>query len=176
MKKLLFFISLAFLGLSMANAQPGQGMRQGQGPKAPGQKMGRQGNGQQMISNLTEEQKSAIKDLRLDHAKEMSRFKNEMAILKAQNKSLSSADNIDKKAIDKNIDQQTALINSMMKTQAAHRNEVRGLLTDEQKVFFDHHQGRMGMNQGGRNMRARGNSGMGAKGFSAPRPANCPFR
>ena len=45
--------------------------------------------------------------------------------------------NSDLKELNAVIDQMTDIQNKKMKASAKHRQDVRSLLTDEQKVFFD---------------------------------------
>ncbi|MFC2151361.1 Spy/CpxP family protein refolding chaperone [Bacteroidota bacterium] len=103
------------------------------------------------IPNLTEDQENKIEALRLDHLKEVNTFKNQMNELGAKKQTLMTSDNSDLKEINAVIDKMTNLQNSMMKLKAKHHQDVRNLLTDEQKVYFD-----------SRPMRGRGHSkGMG---------------
>ena len=73
------------------------------------------------------------------------------------------------KAINANIDEITKLQNQMMKKAAEHRQQVRNLLTDEQKLWFDSHvgggKGKMGAAGRGRPGDGEGNGRPGS-GFS----------
>ncbi|MFC2096315.1 Spy/CpxP family protein refolding chaperone [Bacteroidota bacterium] len=89
------------------------------------------------IPDLTEEQQTKIKDLRLDQMKKMTDFRNQMNELQAKKQTLMTSDNSDMKEINSVIDQMTNVHNKMMKTSAQHHQDVRNLLTDEQKVIFD---------------------------------------
>ena len=91
------------------------------------------------IPNLTEEQKTKIKDIHLALSKEVQPLRNQLGELKARQKTLSTLDNPDMKAINANIDEITKVMNQLMKSRAAFRQKVRALLTDEQKVWFDSH-------------------------------------
>jgi hypothetical protein len=176
MKKAILILVAAVFGLTSSFAQPGQGFRgQGQGNRAQGFLMNGQGDCSLIIPNLSEDQKSEIQDLRVDFLKEMQQNRNELDVLRAENKKLATSVNPDQKAINKNIDQQTAMMNSSMKAQSAHRQEVRKLLNDDQKLYFDSRTSRMGQGRG--NNMGYGNRPMkGNAGRNYGRRANCPFR
>lgn len=100
------------------------------------------------IPDLTEDQKTKITDLRVAHMKEMQNFKNQMREKRAHLITLQTADNVDMKAVNSTIDEITTLKNKQMKSNAVHRQKVRNLLTDNQKVYFDAHAGKKGMDKG----------------------------
>lgn len=113
------------------------------------------------IPDLTEDQKTKIEDLRLEQMKEMTNHRNQMDELRAKKRTLMTSDNADMKEINSVIDQMTSLQNKRMKASAKHRQEVRSLLTEEQKVYFDamprHRRGHgKGMKQGRGNMQGPG--------------------
>jgi Spy/CpxP family protein refolding chaperone len=91
------------------------------------------------IPNLTEEQKTKIKDLHVANYKETKPLRNQLGELKAKQRTLTTADKPDLKAIDANIDEITKVMNQLMKSRAAFHQQVRALLTDEQKMWFDTH-------------------------------------
>jgi Spy/CpxP family protein refolding chaperone len=91
------------------------------------------------IPNMTEEQKAKMKDLHIAFYKEAKPLRNQLGELKAKQKTLSTADNPDMKAINANIDEITKVMNQLMKSRAAFRQKVRALLTDEQRMWFDTH-------------------------------------
>jgi Spy/CpxP family protein refolding chaperone len=100
------------------------------------------------ISNLSEEQKTKISAMRTNHMKEMQQLKNLAAENRAHYRTLMSADKADMAAINKNIEEFGKLKVEMMKKNAAHQQDVRALLTDEQRLAFDMKKGK-GM-KGGR--------------------------
>jgi Spy/CpxP family protein refolding chaperone len=113
------------------------------------------------IPNLTPDQKTKIKSLKVKFIKEVTPLKNEIAEKRAHLKTLGSVDKPDINAINKTIDELSMLTSRMMKQAASHRIEVSSLLTDEQKVFFNSHQdkikkGEKGMKQGKMNRERRG--------------------
>ena len=118
------------------------------------------------IPNLTDDQKTKIDALRVDHLKEMNTFRNQLDELRAKKHTLMTSDNSDLKDIYSIIDQMSDLQNKMMKSKAKHHREIRALLTDEQKVYFD-----------SRPMRQRGERGemsRGGRGFAGAGNPDCP--
>lgn len=104
---------------------------------------------------LTEEQKAKMKDIRTASYKEIKQLENQMGELKAKQRTLTMADKPDMNAINANIDEITKVQNKMMKIRAANHQQIRSLLTDEQKMLFDskkmrhERQGQMRMHRGG---------------------------
>lgn len=123
-------------------AQRGNGMGNGQG-NGNGNGNG-QGNVCNNIPGITEEQKTKMQDLRLIQMKERQANQNQMREKRAHLITLQSADKADMNAINKTIDEITTLQNTQWKKRAAHKQEVRNLLNDEQKVYYDAHSGRKG--------------------------------
>lgn len=126
--KLLATISIA-LFLSVAsfaqNAQPAPGT----GKKAT-------------AIGLNEEQKTKIKGIKMSAYKEMQPLKNQLGELKAKQKSLTTSDRIDMNAINQNIDEMEKIKSKIEKINVASRIQVRALLTDEQKMWFDSNKGK----------------------------------
>ena len=96
------------------------------------------------IPNLTEEQKTKIKDIHLALSKEVQPLRNRLGELKAKQHTLTTSDKPDMIAINANIDEITKVTNQLMKSKAAHHQQIRALLTDEQKVWLDSHPFRKG--------------------------------
>ena len=120
------------------------------------------------IPDLTDEQKTKIEDLRTAHMKEMQNFRNQMREKRAHLITLQTAGKVDMKAVNSTIDEMTALKNKHMKSNVAHRQEVRNLLTDNQKVYVDAHIGNKGCGKGMGHGRKGGGYGHGR--------GNCPYR
>lgn len=116
--------------LTAAEAQPRNG--KGYGP-------GDQGNQRMhyLALDLSEEQQEQMQALRLDHYKVVKPLRNQMAELKAREQTLISEETVDMKAVNKVIDQQTALQNKTRKLGVEHRLAVREILTDEQLMIMD---------------------------------------
>ena len=115
------------------------------------------------IPGITEEQKSKMQDLKLIQMKERQTNQNQMREKRAHLITLQSANKADMNAINKTIDEITALQNTQWKKRAAHKQAIRNLLTDDQKVYFDNYSGRKGHGHkkgncnNGRNGRGNGN-------------------
>jgi Spy/CpxP family protein refolding chaperone len=101
---------------------------------------------QSEIPNITDDQKAKIKELRLAHFKEVQPLKNQIGELKAKQKTLSTAEKPDMKLINANIDDITKVQNQLMKSGAQLNQQIRALLTDEQRIAFD-------MKKGGKKMK-----------------------
>lgn len=134
-------------------AQPGNG------PRFRGGEQGKGFNGG--IPNLTAEQQTKIKDLRVAFMKESQTLRNQMGELKAKQKTLSTTDKPDMKAIEANIDDITKIQNQMMKKHAALQQQIRAQLNDEQKLWFDNHPMRKGMKGNRQGMHQGRGRGMG---------------
>jgi Spy/CpxP family protein refolding chaperone len=89
------------------------------------------------IPNLTQEQQTKIHELRMAHMKAMLKYKNEINEKEARLNTLQTEDNADMDKIYKVIDEIGALQTEMNKKKALLRQEIRQLLNDEQRVFFD---------------------------------------
>ena len=87
--------------------------------------------------DLTEEQQETLKTLRTENYKTMTPLKNKMNELKARERTLLSEETVDLKAVNKLIDEQTGLSNQMRKIQAAHKVEMKKILTDEQLMKLE---------------------------------------
>jgi Spy/CpxP family protein refolding chaperone len=153
-------ILLAMVMAAGMNAQPRQGRGQGAGPcnaACPGTSRNlHRGDGPGTAGrpfaalDLTEEQQEQLNALRLEHYKEMKPLRNQMEELRLKKRNLMSEDNADLKAVNKIIDEQTALSNKMQKLAAENRLETRQVLTEEQRMNLDQMrefgQGRQGRN------------------------------
>ncbi|MBN1252476.1 MAG: periplasmic heavy metal sensor [Bacteroidales bacterium] len=115
------------------------------------------------IPDLTDEQKSKIEVLKVSHLKEVTTHKNLMSEKRAHLNTLRTADKPDMNAINKTLDEIGALRTNMQKKSEAHRQSVRALLTDNQRVYFDARKG---------NRMHKGN--MKGKGMGNGRGVNCP--
>ncbi len=135
-------------------AQPGQGFGPGKGQ---GQGMNPE-NFCLNIPDLTEDQKKSIEKLRATHQKEMLAHRNEMGELRAKLQTLRTADNANISDINATIDKITVLKNKQMKSREAHHQDIRKILTPEQRVEFDLHSPK-GKGKG------KGNCNGGGKGY-----------
>lgn len=118
---------LALLMVTALEAQHRPGGR-GSGPGTGGQ-----GHGYRAAwLDLSEEQQEELSALRTGHYKEITPLKNKMAELRARERTLLSEEDVDMKAVEKNIDEQTDLLNKMKKLQTLHELNVKNILSDEQ--------------------------------------------
>lgn len=96
------------------------------------------------ITDLTDVQKQKIDGLCLAHKKEMTSIKNQINEKRAHLKTLQAADKADMTAINKTIDEISALNADLMKKGAANKQSIRDLLTEKQKITFDANAGKHG--------------------------------
>jgi periplasmic protein CpxP/Spy len=90
-----------------------------------------------MLPDLTDAQKDQMKAIHLKTMKATQPLKNELMEKKARLNTLSSAENADMKAINRQIDEITAIQGSIQKLKASGKQEVRSILTEDQRVIFD---------------------------------------
>ena len=156
--KVVMTLTMMVLVINVTSAQ--QGPRQGNS-RGYGQGAGEGKEVRMSGLDLTDEQQEQMRSMRVKTQKELLPIKNKLGENKAKMKTLSTVDNVDLKAINKLIDESSKLEASMAKLQMANHQEIRKLLTDEQRVMFDsrdfrggrkgfergqrHHQGRQGM-------------------------------
>lgn len=89
------------------------------------------------IPGLTEDQISQITGLRTSHLKEMQTYRDQIDINRVQYRALMRGDRADLAAINANIDERNSIRTRMEKKQAAHHQDIRNVLTEEQRVWFD---------------------------------------
>jgi Spy/CpxP family protein refolding chaperone len=125
-------------------ARQKKGMRHGQrhqGQMGQGHKRkhhGGQGKMQQQNkSMMSDELKEQMKASHLAMKKSMQPLENKLAELNAQLKSQTTGKNIDLKKIDNIIDQKASVRLEMAQIKSDMMLDMRGQLTDEQKIWFD---------------------------------------
>ncbi|HUV87827.1 MAG TPA: Spy/CpxP family protein refolding chaperone [bacterium] len=142
------------VGLMVVLAAAAGARHAGFGPEgAPGPKGA-------FIQDLSDEQRTAIREITLKHRKEMIPLRAEMETRNLELQELVGAD-ADKDAIFAKLDEIGALRTEMMKKRMAMQLEIRAQLTDEQKEMFDQKHMMMGH--------------MGAGGGRGPGPGGGPF-
>lgn len=140
MKKTLSLLLMFALVATLSAQEPQREMRKAMRPAAERGYM--KADPQKLAPKFTEEQKKQIADFKLAHDKQMIQVNNLLNEKKAQLKTLQSAEKPDMKKINTKIDEITDLMNQKMKISADHRNKVRSILTEEQRVRMDMmHQG-----------------------------------
>ncbi len=115
-----------------------------------GDKQGRNG------MNLTEEQREQMKTFKIEFIKDISPLKNEIEVKNAQLHAASVGDNIDVKKVNKLIEEIGDLKTQIAKKHFAHKQEIRSILNDEQKVLFDSKPEGHGLMEKNRRMHKRG--------------------
>ena len=159
---MLLFVMI-FTGMSI-NSFAQRGNMQGQNFQI-GQNINPQNEWMCPIPDLTEDQQAKIEVLRLKNQKKMTKKRNLMQEKRAHLVTLKSEDVLNMKEINKTIDQIADMNSEMMKDQIANQQEVRNLLTDDQKIFFDNWQSKG--NRGNFDCGFKqGRSGRSEKGFS----------
>lgn len=124
------FAGTLLLGLLMATATEAQHHQGGRG-SGPGR--AGEGVGYRLAwLDLTEAQQEEISALRTEHYKEITPLRNKMSELRARERTLLSEEDVNIKAVEKNIDEQTGLLNNIRKVQTKHRLSVQNILSDEQ--------------------------------------------
>lgn len=92
-----------------------------------------------MRLNLNEEQIKQIEEIRLSGQKEMLPLRNLLREKNARLRTLTTSDTYDQNAIDQIIDEISKIRADMLNMRITHRQEVRMVLTDEQRIKFDSH-------------------------------------
>lgn len=112
----------------------GEGFRQG--PYCP------RGNISERMGDyldLSEEQSEKIQSFWNEHSKEVLPVRNELRIKRAELKSFTTQDLPSMTDIEKKIDEIGALQTKLMKLKAKHVQDVRKVLTEDQRARFDMH-------------------------------------
>jgi len=109
-------------GQRRMNRPQGQEMREKKEPRIP---------------NLTDEQKTQLKNARIKHHKEVLPIKNELREKRARLKTLTSTNTSKNKEIDNVIEDIGALQTKMMKAKVAHLMGMKQFLTEEQQLFLE---------------------------------------
>lgn len=118
-----------------------------------------------ILDDLTEDQKTELEALRLEHYKEMKDFRNQMGEIRAKQRTIMSEYNVDTKAAESLIDQKTALMNKQMKARIAHQADVKKVLTEEQFLKLEQaRQKRQFAHRGGNGFRGGNGAGPLAQG------------
>jgi Spy/CpxP family protein refolding chaperone len=89
------------------------------------------------ISDLTEEQEAKIKELKTAHMKDMLKYNNELNEKHAKLKTLQTAESVEMDKVNKVIEDIGLIKTEMAKERAALHQEIRKLLTLEQRIHFD---------------------------------------
>jgi periplasmic protein CpxP/Spy len=125
---------LALIIVLMAGNETRAQQRSENHQQAPGKNTGK---GMRQSMNLTEAQINQMKNMRLKMMQATLPIRNQLGENRARLRTLSTAENVDMRAIDKIIDSNSQLKGKMTKIWAANHQAVRKLLTEEQRIIFD---------------------------------------
>ena len=87
--------------------------------------------------NLDDKQREEISKIRTEQLKERTQTRNLLNEKRAKLETLQTSEKPDMKEINKLIDEIAAVQAQQMKDQAAGRQKIRSLLTEEQRAYFD---------------------------------------
>lgn len=104
----------------------------------------KEGGMMEAIPNLTDDQKEKIKTIHTKAQADMLPVRNKINEKEASLQTLQTAAKVDMKAINSTIDELSALRGQMEKRQALAHQDVRALLTEDQRLFVDTHLGGRG--------------------------------
>lgn len=109
--------------------------QQRKGPAEQGKQM--KFEKQSMLPDLTDDQNDKMEAIHLKTMKSVQPLKNSMMEKKAHLHTLTTAENASLKAINKQIDEISSIQASIQKLRAASHQEVRSILTEDQRIIFD---------------------------------------
>ena len=162
------FVAAFLLITVSASAQPGRGLNNGPQERPRFEKMN--AFNAPWMQSLTEEQKATIQEIRLNGYKQCKPLRDELRELMAHQRTLTTADNPDMKAINANIDKMSDVKNQLAKAMTKQRVDIRAQLTEEQKMQFDKMKMHTGFGKGGK----RGGNGPGNGPGFGPGSGTCP--
>ena len=114
-----------------------------QGNQGPGQmnRGNRMGPNSQRLTDrlpgITDQQRQDIQKIQLATRRDIMPLRNQVFEKSARLRTLNTAEKPDTKAIDATLDEVSALRNQIAKRRMQSHQEIRKLLTDEQRVIFD---------------------------------------
>jgi len=169
--KMMLFMTVIAISSMFVNPVYAQAPGRGRGPGPDDDK----GVCRAAIPGLTEEQQNSIEKLRVKHIRKAELIRAEIGEKHARLNTLKLAENMDDKVIDQTIDEISKLRGDLMKEREAHQREVKALLNDEQKVFYDARKGKGRNNGNGYNRNGKqGKNGRGM-GYGPGNKGNCPY-
>lgn len=131
----LILITALLLGLvSSGFAQRGQGKGMQMNNEQRGMK---QHMMCQNIPDLTDEQETKIEAFRIQHLKSTTSLRNQYQEKRARIRTLTTGDNINLDQAKKIADEIGTIKAKMLKNRLDHHNNIRNVLTEEQRVYFD---------------------------------------
>lgn len=104
------------------------------------------------IPDLTVDQESQMEKFKIVHMKKMLNYSNQINEKNAHLQTLRATDDVDMNAINSTIDEMSVIKASQQKDKEQHIQDVRNILTDTQKVYFDKNHINRGMGCGQKGM------------------------
>lgn len=146
-------IIVSVLGLVLTGvvlAQSGHKMKMGMNTRNCHQKMMKNHSCQSF--DLNDDQQEKITQLKTDHLKDIKSTKDKLAEKRVKLHTLRTAEKVDTKAVNSLIEEIGKLQVDLMKKQEALHQQIRRLLTEEQRIRLDNRH----MSSCGMNMHAQG--------------------
>lgn len=97
----------------------------------------RQARIENLLTDLTEDQKSALEKLRMERYETTKEHRNKMGELRAEQRTIMSENPIDEKAAKKIIDQKADLLKEQMSARVAHQVALQEILSEEQYMKLE---------------------------------------
>ena len=138
----LLILTLIISGLLVASSftQP-PGKRGGPHP-------GMEGKFFEKLPGITEKQIEQIKNLKTKHMKEVLPLRNQVREKEAHLQTISTGEKVDMGKVNKTIEEISVIKLSMAKMRAAHKQQIRQLLTEDQRAVFDSFSMKKGKHRG----------------------------
>lgn len=86
---------------------------------------------------LSEEQKSKILKIRVDHQKEMTKLSQDIANIRGQRKLLATSDNFKQSELNDLTKKVSKFHEQKVQVQVKHLRDIRDTLTEDQRLIFD---------------------------------------
>ncbi len=112
------------------------------------------------IPDLTSDQEARLEKLKVVHMKKMLNYSNQINEKRARMQTLRTADKVDMNEINSTIDEMSVIKAIQQKDKEQHIQDVRNILTDTQKVYFDKNHSNRGHGQKGMGRGRGGHIGM----------------
>lgn len=106
-------------------------------PRQDMQKMNKGQMDATCLPGLTDEQKEKAKTFKVEFLKKITPYQDQIAEKRAHVRSLSNQENPEMDKINSTIDEISDLRAEIMKAKAAHHQDIRNILTEEQRILFD---------------------------------------
>ena len=130
------YFKIAIITVVLSSLLIGVSMAQPPG-KRGGDRPGMQERFLDRIPDITEDQKEQIKEIKTNHMKNVLPIRNQIQEKQAKLQTLSTANKVDMVKINKTIEEIGELKVSIAKKRAAHRQGIRNVLSEDQRVIFD---------------------------------------